>query len=98
MGANFDCRVFADSTRKKVAKQWADAVEQSAYDDGHQYSGCIGMMSAEDIVWHDLRLQSLNAARDHVENNHEKWEPPMAVSYKQADGKVYWVIGGLCAS
>lgn len=96
MGANFDCRVFDVADRKAVSKKWFDAVEQSSWDDGHQYSGCIGMMSGE-IVWRDLLLPSPAAAADYVESHHEKWEPPIAASYSK-DGKVGWVVGGLCAS
>ncbi len=80
MGGNFDYIEVKDMDREKIAQVWAHQVEQSRYEDGRSYSGQIGMLSEEIGGWHDLGLD-YSAAQEWLSDNHNKWEPALAVSY-----------------
>lgn len=92
MGAEFNCVRYKPSSKATVAKLWKQDVADSLYDYGHSYSGAIGMLGT-DIQWRDEEFQTLDEAERFIEDNHQKWEPPLAV--KCGGG---WVVGGWCAS
>jgi hypothetical protein len=99
MGACFNTRSFsAERTKQEVATLWREAVEDSQYESGHSYSGCIGMLGC-DIDWRgNLPIfKSVDDAAEYIEDNHEKWDGPMAVKF-MSEGKEYWMIGGWCSS
>lgn len=97
MGANTDFRRYKDSLgREEIKKLWKDAVEQSLREDGHSYSGAIGMLGTEIKDWRDLNKTEVGAY-DYIETYQEKWDPPWAVSYVK-DATKYWLIGGWCSS
>jgi hypothetical protein len=92
MGANLDYRIYKTIDRKKIQKEWDNDVEQDLYDNGHSYSGGIGMLGT-DIQWQTHKAASFQEASDYIQTHHVKWEPPMAVGFP--DG---WVVGGWCSS
>jgi hypothetical protein len=96
MGACFNSRVFSTDDREAITRSWDNAVEQSLYEDGHSYSGEIGMLRGS-IQWVDKELENEDTAEDYVVDHHEKWEPAMAVSFT-LDGKKAWLVGGWCSS
>lgn len=83
MAANFVYRSYA-LPFEAACKEWHAAVEQSRHEDGASYSGAIGCLNGAPDK-RDLRLESRQAAVDYVQENHEKWEPPLAVSYRGGD-------------
>lgn len=92
MGAEFNCIRYDTADKKQVAKDWLAAVETCLYENGHCYSGGIGMLGP-DIQWRAERFPTAQECERFISDNHEKWEPPMAVAF---DGG--WVVGGWCAS
>jgi len=96
MGASTDTRTLKDEDRKGIVEKWDSAVEASQYEDGHSYSGCIGMLDGSP-QFKDLNLESGDEAEEYIEENHDKYDSPMAVSFTK-DNQKYWVIGGWCSS
>lgn len=98
MGASTSYRVFDDKLGKaKIEELWKSLVEQSLHDDGHSYSGEIGMLGTRIGQWYDKQFTKRNDVYDFIDENHEKWRPAMAVSCVE-NGKKLWIIGGWCAS
>jgi hypothetical protein len=97
MGASTDFRRYKASLgQDTIKKLWDGAVAQSRYEDGHSYSGQIGMLGGI-RSWNDLNLPDMAAADEYISENHEKWQAAMAVSYTDK-GEKYWLIGGWCSS
>lgn len=97
MGAEFNCRVYPDTLNKNgILEKWRTAVDVSRHEDGHSYSGAIGMLRG-DPEWQDKQFNSREDAEDYLCDKHEKWSGPLAVSFVTDKGK-YWVIGGWCSS
>ena len=44
MGSNLVGRSYPGKTLEQAKKLWSKDCEQSRYEDGHSYSGCIGML------------------------------------------------------
>jgi hypothetical protein len=98
MGASFNHRIFPATTDKKeITKEWGYLVSESLHQDGHSYSGGIGMLGHTIAKWIDLKLPDLNKAVEYIEEKQEKWDPAIAVSYKKGND-IYWCIGGWCSS
>jgi hypothetical protein len=101
MGASTSFRRFkADLGLDKIKQLWTAAVEQSLYEDGHQYSGEIGMLGSKVAKWHEPAFEgpdAENQAYTFIEEHHEKWRPALAVSFIK-NGEKYWLIGGWCSS
>lgn len=97
MGASTSFRTYPDSLgRDGIQKRWNEAVEDSLHEDGHSYSGEIGMLGKR-IKWMDKELGSEDEANDLITDKHDKGDDPMAVSYMDGDKKM-WLIGGWCSS
>ena len=92
MGANLDYRVFKTDDRAAIRREWEDAVDRDRHENGHSYSGGVGMLGCE-IKWHASPVATVEAAAEVLCEKHEKWTGPLAVRF---DGG--WVIGGWCAS
>ncbi len=97
MGATNIEHVFPDATpRADIIKAWNTAVDASLYEDGHSYSGCIGMFGHGIDTWHDKEFFTENEAGDFLLNTQQKWRPAHAVSFLRAGAK-FWLIGGWVA-
>ena len=98
MGANLSTREYPGTkTKEEILKLWDDDCETSRYESGHSYSGEIGMLSGKPS-WEDKEFADSRAADDYICEKHDKWDRPMAVSYKEKDGSKWWMIGGWCSS
>lgn len=96
MGATTDFRTYKTDDTAVVKKKFASACEDARYEDGHGgYTGTIAEMSGVK-TWKDLRLDSRDEAEDYIDENHDKWDDAMAVSYV-VDGAVHWIVGGWCS-
>jgi len=99
MGASFDSREYriagglSMENKRAIASKWKSDVESCLFENGHSYSGGIGMLGAE-IDWRDKVFDSISDAEEWIQDNHEKWENGIGVKTK--DG--YIVIGGWCSS
>jgi hypothetical protein len=93
MGAEFDCVHYKPSSKATVKKLWKQAVKDDLYDNGHSYSGSIGMLGG-DIDWRPEKFGTADEAEAFLAETHEKWEPPLAVELEGGG----WVVGGWCSS
>ena len=97
MGATTDFRVYKIADIVGVKAKFREACEEARYQYGHGgYTGTIAEMSGVGKV-KDLLLPTAQEAEDYVVDNHDKWEPAMAVSFKLEDGTFGWVVGGWCS-
>lgn len=98
MGAAFVSRSFPldkypdTVSLKKKFIEWQD---QDKHENGHSYSGGIGM--AEGLQINPVTLTSYADAEDFLDNHAKKFGPAIAIKYKYDDGLVYWMIGAVCA-
>jgi hypothetical protein len=94
MGAQMSTRTYKIADQKTVEAKFDDACEEARYEYGHGgYTGTIAEFGAIGS-WKDLLLPSANEAEDYIDENHEKWDDAMAVSFKTEDGSFGWVVGG----
>jgi hypothetical protein len=96
MGANFQTmKVQGDADRAAVTAKFVAAQEQDRYENGHSYSGGIGM--ADGLEFRDETFKTVREARDWLDANAQKWEEALAVRVEGEEGKC-WLIGAVCAS
>lgn len=95
MGASFSCRTYDLSklSMDEVKTQWNEEVESSLYEDGHNYSGEIGMLGKGFEVQR-IVADNEHDADEYICEHQQKWDGAMAVKTK--DNKI--VIGGWCSS
>jgi hypothetical protein len=98
MGANFvSYRRFG--TRDEIKVWFEREQEQDRYENGHCYSGGIGMARGirfvEATVFDDERQ-----AEEWICDHAEKWEAAIAVPLRKrrGDGTPAWMIGAWCSS
>lgn len=97
MGATTDFMVYKIPDRKKVKAKFSDDCDEARYEHGHGgYTGTIAEFGGIG-KWKDLDLPSIRAAEDYIVENHQKWDPAMAVSFRLEDGTFGWVVGGWCS-
>ena len=77
--------------------QFASAMDESLYQDGHSYSGEIGMLIGP-IDWQDKEFGSWREAEKYLAETQDKFDGPMAVSFVTTEGVKGWIIGGWCSS
>lgn len=102
MGASTDYRKYPASLGiNKIKEMWAEAVESDLYENGHSYSGTIGMLGPQISKFYDPPFEGEDAyqkAYEFIDTNHQKWKPAIAVSYIDDKGKMIWLVGGWCSS
>ena len=76
----------------EVKNKWADAVERDLHENGHSYSGSIGMLGPSLDIVH-CNVSTLEEAEDVIGDTHEKWSCGMAMEIKPN----VWAIGGWCS-
>jgi hypothetical protein len=97
MGANFcTLRYDGNLTKEQVIDRFESDQEQCRYENGHSYSGGIGM--ANGISFPGKEFETADEAYNWVDETAEKWEAALAVRYKDSEGKWFWFIGALCSS
>lgn len=92
MGACMNYRVFKTEDKATIRRQWESMVDSDLYENGHSYSGGIGMLGRGEIKWHPTPAKTLEEAEEVICNTHQKWSGPLAVRF---DGG--WVVGGWCS-
>jgi hypothetical protein len=95
MGANFiTLHLSGKLSNSSLQEKFRQEQEQDRYENGHSYSGGIGMASGLTIL--DLTCDSVEIAYEFLEDRCKKWEDAIAVKAKKKDRQI-WVIGALCA-
>jgi len=98
MGGNSSIYTTNKTDRDAIQLAHNKAVDQSLYEDGHSYSGEIGMFG------YDIRfLTSKPPFKDYDEaqswllDNHDKGDNAMGIKFME-NGKEMWMIGGWVSS
>jgi len=82
MGANPDYRIYLTDDKQLIKQQWDDAVNQSQYENGISYSGCIGMLDGT-INFISKIFNSQDEAEWYISDHHAKWDRnPIAVPFR----------------
>ena len=69
--------------KKKVQEHWDSAYEEDAYESGQgAYAGNATTMGKVIASFYDKKFESENEAIDFLHETHNKWNPPIAVSFK----------------
>lgn len=97
MGANFQTLALDGKLdRMAVERKFNDAQEQDRYENGHSYSGGLGMASG--LIFVDIEVfADARSANEYLEQHCAKWEEARAVRYKYEDD-TRWMIGAWCSS
>jgi hypothetical protein len=95
MGACFNTVYFEETDKKVVSDRFEDIIEQDRYENGHSYSGSIGM--CDGFKFSDTLFDSELSAEEWLEENARKWGPAIGVRIKNnvQDG---WLFGAWCSS
>ncbi len=94
MGGSFDSRTYSKikyPTREKVEAQYKEDQADSAYENGHSYSGCIGVMPPG-IEWRTTKATTTEAEA-YITEHHSKWDKAWGV---ECDDE--YIVGGWCSS
>jgi hypothetical protein len=99
MGASFDCKVYknAEGGFAEIVKKFKADQDTDRYENGHSYSGGIGMCSGIKNANQPI-FATEKAADDWVSEHAEKWEAALAVQFKNEKGEILWFVGGWCSS
>ena len=93
MGANFQTEHFPVTDKEQIKQKYVEYISAREFEQGHDpYSGYLSTLG-HNIVFTTQEFDDILAANNWIAENHEKWEPPLAV--KVPDG---WLIGGWCPS
>ena len=97
MGAAYVTGFCPEQDKSTVWQLFQEEQEQDRYENGHCYSGGIGM--AEGIRFlDDKKFGSVEEAEDWVVDQAQKWGPALAVRVIHPDqSKCGWYYGAWCA-
>lgn len=94
MGAHTCDHVFEAKSKNEAVKKAEAFQRQEQYENGHgPYSGHLGTAGVG-VQLLAIEFATPQAARDHIFDNHRKWDLPMLA--RCGDG--VWILAGLCAS
>lgn len=99
MGANFvSIKMRGDLNPGEMRRDFELMQDQDRYENGHSYSGGIGMARGLKILSYPNFINDKDAENWLVEHC-EKWEEAKAVQIKDKDGMVgHYIIGAWCSS
>lgn len=82
MGATTDFRAYPGIlTPEQVVKNFQSDQARDGVENGTSYSGSIAMLQGVKV--RSETFESRREAQDFIEEHHEKWEPAMAVQYRE---------------
>lgn len=81
MGSSLQFLEFTTDDKKKIQKEFDEAVEESLMEDGHSYSGEIGMLGRSNIKWKVKVHDTLGEAEVYLSEHHYKGLPAWGVPY-----------------
>ena len=84
-------------TEAEACKELLSLIETSLYEDGHSYSGAIGMVDG--ITRIKKHFASVALAYEWLEENTEKWGPALVVTaHDSKSDETVFVYGACCSS
>jgi len=92
MGANGITLRVKGKNPAEVRVELEDRIEQSRFEDGHSYSGEIGMVTG---ITFRGSMEDPQKAQDHALELAEKWGAAVVIRVGQTDE---WVVGAWCSS
>jgi hypothetical protein len=97
MGATFQTRVLPGNlSQAEVEAKFAEIQDQDRYENGHSYSGGIGM--ANGLEFRSNTFDNIALAQEWLDENAEKWEAALCVKAFKRPNEPVWVIGAICSS
>lgn len=94
MGAEYVTLIVRSDNKSKVEKEFKKAQEVDRYENGHSYSGGLGM--AFGLEFHNDIFESRIEANNYLDKTVQKWDNAIAVRYKDKSS-IYYLIGALCS-
>ena len=96
MGAEYVSMRVKGENRADARKSFERAQDNDRHENGHSYSGGIGMATGLQFV--DKHFPSYDEADEYLSSTCEKWEDALAVTYQDEKGNINFLIGALCSS
>jgi hypothetical protein len=96
VGAYFVTLRFDHVDHKELERLFREAQENDRYENGHRYSGGVGMANGLSIT--TKAFSNRREAEAWLDDNTIKWEEAKAVSVRPTEGNPYWLVGAVCAS
>lgn len=97
MGAQFNTLSLpATLSEAEVQTKFAEAQDQDRYENGHSYSGGLGMASG--LIFKDQTFPNVIEAEAFLDATCVKWQEALAVKHQNIDGTESYLIGAVCAS
>ena len=96
MGADFATLYVSSQDKKKIKSQFEAEQDSDRHENGHSYSGGLGMapgLTIDDSKTYD----SEENAYDYLIDKCQKWENAIGVPYRDGD-KIVYLIGAWCSS
>ncbi|MFW6122448.1 MAG: hypothetical protein ACOC80_16325 [Petrotogales bacterium] len=95
MGACYVGKFVDTDSEAELKETFNDDQEIDRYENGHMYSGGIGMAEGLDIR-RDRSFGSVSEARLWVDDHAQKWGPAIAVRV-EGPNECGWYYGAICA-
>jgi uncharacterized protein YggL (DUF469 family) len=92
MGASLEFMYYTNKNKDEVAKAFNSDVENCQYENGHSYSGGIGMLDCISL-WVAKTFATVDEAENYICDHQEKWDGAMAAQTTEGT----WVVGGWCS-
>lgn len=81
---------------KNIARiRFKNAQDEDRQENGNSYSGGIGM--AEGLEFKNETFEDYSLAKEYLRNTCQKWEAALAVTYKDKEGNLNYLIGAMCS-
>ena len=96
MGACFNSDFYNETNKQKVKENFEDKQDMDRYENGHCYSGGIGMADGCKFL-DSMVFDNFNDAEDYLLDAAQKWGPALFVRV-QNDEHNGWYYGAWCSS
>ena len=96
MGACFVEHTVLGGNEKYVQKKFDEMQDQCLHENGHSYSGGIGM--ANGLKFTGKVFKSYTEAADYLCDTAQKWEEALVCQFRNDKGQLEWMIGAWCSS
>ena len=108
MGASEDLREIIAPNREKALELAENLIDDDRFENGHEYSGTIGMANGIQVFVHPKPLTEEqarvwifgewdDASGQYKEGKAEKWGPAILVNVVAKNRKRRWFLGAVCS-
>ena len=96
MGACYDEMSVQSTDKAKVKSQFEAHQEMDRYENGHSYSGGLGM--ATGLKFDNKVFTNEFEASEYLQEKCEKWDDAIAVLIRDKNNNEWYYIGAWCSS